>query len=110
MTAGSGHADAIVVAAGASRRMGGIDKVLAPIGGRPLLAWTLEALAAAPGIDRIVVAIAPERIEEVAAASWLPSSVVAVVAGGTRRQESVAAGFAALDGPDDRVVLVHDGA
>ena len=35
---------------------------------------------------------------------------MAVVAGGVRRQESVAAAFAALDGPDDRVVLVHDGA
>jgi 2-C-methyl-D-erythritol 2,4-cyclodiphosphate synthase len=35
---------------------------------------------------------------------------VAVVAGGARRHESVAAGLAALDGADDRVVLVHDGA
>ena len=110
MTETSGRADAIVVAAGASRRMGGIDKVLVPVAGRPLLAWTLAALAAAPGVERIVVATGAERVRDVAAAAWLPESVVAVVAGGVRRQESVAAAFAALDGPDDRVVLVHDGA
>ena len=43
-------ADAIVVAAGTSARMGGVDKLAAPIGGRPLLAWTLDALA---GLGRL---------------------------------------------------------
>ena len=110
-------ADAIVVAAGASRRMGGVDKLFAPIAGRPLLAWTLAGVAAAPGIERIVVVAAPERLAEIAAADWLPPSVVAVVAGGARRQDSVAAGFAALEGvdredarDDDRPILVHDAA
>jgi 2-C-methyl-D-erythritol 4-phosphate cytidylyltransferase / 2-C-methyl-D-erythritol 2,4-cyclodiphosphate synthase len=102
--------DVIVVAAGASRRMGGIDKILAPIGGRPLLAWTLEAIGTVPYVERIVIVSAADRVGAVVGAPWLPTSVVAVVAGGARRQESVAAGFAALDPPDDRVVLVHDGA
>ena len=102
--------DAIVVAAGASRRMDGRDKLMAWIGDRPLLAWTLAALAAAPGIDRVVVAVAADRLAETAGAAWLPPCVVAVVAGGARRQESVAAAFVALDAPDDRIVLVHDGA
>ena len=35
--------------------MGGADKLAAEIGGRPLLAWTLAALAAAPAVGRIVV-------------------------------------------------------
>jgi 2-C-methyl-D-erythritol 4-phosphate cytidylyltransferase/2-C-methyl-D-erythritol 2,4-cyclodiphosphate synthase len=104
-------ADAIVVAAGTSSRMGGIDKLAAPIAGRPLLAWTLEALAAVPLVGRIVVVTAAERVGAVRDASWLPGQVVAVVAGGERRQESVALGVAALDvGGEDRVVLVHDGA
>ena len=104
--------------------MGGQDKLLAPIGGRPLLAWTLAALAGSPRVERIVVVAAPERVEAFRTASWLPSAVAAVVAGGTRRQESVAAGFATLTAlgtgrnadagadpaDDDRVVLVHDGA
>jgi 2-C-methyl-D-erythritol 4-phosphate cytidylyltransferase / 2-C-methyl-D-erythritol 2,4-cyclodiphosphate synthase len=113
-------ADVIVVAAGHSTRMAGQDKLLAQIGGRPLLAWTLEALDRVPGVERIVVVTAPERVAEFEAASWLPPVVRGVVAGGTRRQDSVAAGFAALgaldpasgagSSADDRVLLVHDGA
>ncbi|HYC07961.1 MAG TPA: 2-C-methyl-D-erythritol 4-phosphate cytidylyltransferase [Candidatus Binatia bacterium] len=105
-------ADVVVVAAGSSSRMAGLDKLTAPIGGRPLLAWTLSRLAAAPTVRRIVLVVAPGRLAELSAASWLDSAAVPirVVAGGTRRQESVAAGVDALDAPDDRVVLVHDGA
>ncbi len=90
--------------------MDGRDKVTARIGDRPLLAWTLAAIAAAPGIERVVLAVAPDRLAETTGAAWLPPCVVAVVAGGTRRQESVAAAFEALGAPDDRVVLIHDGA
>ncbi len=92
--------------------MGGLDKLIAPIGGRPLLAWTLEAIAAAPLVERIVIVTAPERVADLRAAPWLPERVVAVVAGGERRQVSVAAGLAALAPTDgaDRIVLVHDGA
>jgi 2-C-methyl-D-erythritol 4-phosphate cytidylyltransferase / 2-C-methyl-D-erythritol 2,4-cyclodiphosphate synthase len=103
--------DAVVVAAGASTRMGGVDKLAADVGGRPLLAWTLEALVAASTVRRLVVVTAPERAADVAAAPWLPAAVVAVVAGGARRQDSVAAGVAALgEGEPGDVVLVHDGA
>ncbi len=113
--------DAIVVAAGASSRMAGIDKLLAPIGDRPLLAWTLAAVAAAPEVERVVVVVAADAVETTRVAPWLPAKVVAVVAGGVRRQESVAAGLAGLEAVDpagsvdgraassDRVVLVHDG-
>ena len=87
--------EAVGVAAGASRRMGGVDKLEAELEGRTILRWSIEALAAA-GVDRIVIVTAPERIPAIAAADWLPDSVVAVVAGGERRQESVAAGVAAL--------------
>jgi 2-C-methyl-D-erythritol 4-phosphate cytidylyltransferase / 2-C-methyl-D-erythritol 2,4-cyclodiphosphate synthase len=107
------RADAIVVAAGRSTRMGGDDKLAVEIDGRPLLAWTLAALAAAPEVGHMVVVTAAERHAEVAAADWLPPGVVEVVAGGKRRQESVYAGFVALDRhhPDERgVVLVHDAA
>jgi len=104
-------ADAVVVAAGRSARMEGTDKLLADIGGRPLLAWTLAAFEAAPEVGRIVVTTAPDRVDALAAADWLPAKVHAIVAGGDRRQASVAAGVAALgDVPDERVVLVHDGA
>jgi 2-C-methyl-D-erythritol 4-phosphate cytidylyltransferase / 2-C-methyl-D-erythritol 2,4-cyclodiphosphate synthase len=112
-------ADAIVVAAGSSARMSGVDKLAASVGGRPLLAWTLDAVSAAPAVDRVVVVTAPDRVHALRDATWLPSSVASVVAGGDRRQASVAAGLAELDRldaragsgeADHRVVLVHDGA
>ncbi len=111
------RADAIVVAAGASSRMAGIDKLAHPIGGRPMLAWSIDALAAIDEVERIIVVAPADRVAEIRGAPWLSERVVAVVPGGTRRHESVAAGLAALDavaGDDpetvDRVVLVHDGA
>jgi 2-C-methyl-D-erythritol 4-phosphate cytidylyltransferase/2-C-methyl-D-erythritol 2,4-cyclodiphosphate synthase len=113
-----GGADAIVVAAGSSSRMAGIDKLLAPIGDRPLLAWTLSALASAPEVERLVLVVAADAVEATRSASWLPAKTVAVVAGGGRRQESVAAGLAGLGELESggssapvgrRVVLVHDG-
>lgn len=103
--------DAVVVAAGLAARMGGGDKLGLVVGGRPVLAWTLAALAAAPIVRRIIVVSNAARLAEVAAAPWLPSQVTAVVEGGSRRQDSVAAGIAALGkGSPTDVVLVHDGA
>jgi 2-C-methyl-D-erythritol 4-phosphate cytidylyltransferase/2-C-methyl-D-erythritol 2,4-cyclodiphosphate synthase len=108
-------ADAVVVAAGRSERMGGRDKLAASLAGRPVLAWSLAAIAASPIVRRIVLV----RSAEQAAAprpEWFPGKVVAVVAGGARRQDSVAAGIGALRSiedevpPERRVLLVHDGA
>ena len=105
--------DAVVVAAGASSRMGGVDKLAAVVGGRPLLAWSVAAIAASPVVDRVVVVVAPERAGDVEAAGWLPAGVE-VVAGGPTRGASVAAGVRHLASTDpgggDRPCLVHDGA
>ena len=93
--------------------MGGADQLLVEIDGRPLLAWTLAALVAAPEVTRVVVVTSAERRGEIAAAHWLPAAVVDVVTGGERRQESVHAGFVALDrdgSEETGVVLVHDAA
>ena len=99
--------------------MGGTDKLVHEIGGRPLLAWSIDAIGGLEAVERIVLVTGADRVEAIRSAAWLPSRVVAVVAGGTRRHESVAAGLAALDAldaaagrvpTDERVVLVHDGA
>ena len=110
-----GSADAIVVAAGASTRMGGTDKLLATMGGRPLLAHSLAALAAADEVGSIVVVTSDARRQALVGGGWVDPERTTFVPGGERRQDSVAAGFAALErvSPDasgDRVVLVHDGA
>jgi 2-C-methyl-D-erythritol 4-phosphate cytidylyltransferase / 2-C-methyl-D-erythritol 2,4-cyclodiphosphate synthase len=112
---GAGSADAIIVAAGASTRMDGTDKLLATIGDRPLLAHTVGALAAAPEIRSIVIVTTEERRATLLDGSWLPLDRTSFVDGGARRQDSVRAGFDALernapDAADERVVLVHDGA
>ncbi|HEX5823854.1 MAG TPA: 2-C-methyl-D-erythritol 4-phosphate cytidylyltransferase [Candidatus Limnocylindrales bacterium] len=112
-----GHADVVVVAAGTSQRFGS-DKLEADVAGRPLLAWTIDRLAASPLVERIVVVTTAERVDDVRDAPWLSPKVAGVVAGGARRQDSVAAGLGAVaeldaavpDESDDRVVLVHDGA
>jgi len=88
-----------------------MDKVLAQVAGRPLLAWTLSAFENAPDVEQIVLVTSTDRVADMASATWLPAKVTAVVAGGDRRQTSVAAGVAALsDAADERVLLVHDGA
>ncbi|MGZ6267343.1 MAG: NTP transferase domain-containing protein, partial [Candidatus Limnocylindrales bacterium] len=76
--------EAVVVAAGSSSRMGGLDKLDAELDGRSVLRRSVEALASA-GVERIVVVTSQARIAVTAAAAWLPIQVVAVVAGGARR-------------------------
>ena len=100
-------ADAVVVAAGVSRRMGGLDKIDAALCGRPLLAWTLDALRHARSVRRLIVVVAAGRLADLSQADWLAPFDAELVAGGERRQESVAAGATLADAP---VVLVHDGA
>lgn len=105
-------ADAVVVAAGRSERMAGRDKLAVEVAGRPLLAWSLAAIAAAPVVERIVL-VRPAGQAALPRPAWLPDKVTAVVAGGARRQDSVAAGVQALHATgtaQDRVLLVHDGA
>ena len=92
---------AIVPAAGKSSRMGGEDKMFAPLCGVPVLARTLTVLDQAVLVDEIVVAAQPEKLEEVAA---LVSSAgirkpVRVVEGGASRAESVL--LAALEANED---------
>ena len=104
------HTAAILLAAGVSRRMGGLDKLWAEICGRPLLALALQRLAAVDEIEEIVV-VAPHArhaaIEELAAALGIATRL-RCVEGGEQRRDSVAAGLAAL--ADARWVLVHDSA
>jgi 2-C-methyl-D-erythritol 4-phosphate cytidylyltransferase/2-C-methyl-D-erythritol 2,4-cyclodiphosphate synthase len=109
------RADAIVVAAGASSRMGGGDKLLVTIGDRPLLAHAVGALASSPAVGSIVIVTTGERRRALEAGDWLPADRTTFAAGGDRRQDSVRAGFRALEVaiPDpggSRVVLIHDGA
>ncbi|MEI8243648.1 MAG: 2-C-methyl-D-erythritol 4-phosphate cytidylyltransferase [bacterium] len=103
---------AIIVAAGKSERMGvGTDKAFLSLGSRPVLAWSLLAFEQCHDIDQIVLVVRKEQIMATRGAVQMfgISKLRTIVAGGQRRQDSVANGLVALD-PDTRIVAVHDGA
>jgi 2-C-methyl-D-erythritol 4-phosphate cytidylyltransferase len=99
---------AIIVAGGSGERFGRAGgKQLAPVLGRPMLSWSVQAMAASSVVDAIVVVADPDRLSEFAAVAG--THAAAVVAGGPTRQDSVAAGLAAL--PEGvTTVAIHDGA
>jgi len=101
---------AIVVAAGSSRRMGGVDKVFARLGGKPVLARVIDAFQRCNPIDQIVVVLSKQNLERgrrlVAEQGW--SKVTEVYLGGKRRQDSVVAGLSRLK--NCHWVVIHDGA
>jgi 2-C-methyl-D-erythritol 4-phosphate cytidylyltransferase/2-C-methyl-D-erythritol 2,4-cyclodiphosphate synthase len=100
---------AIVVAAGKGLRVGGdIPKQFRLLRSKPIIRWSIEALAQA-GADVIVTVIAPEtRAEAEAALSGIEG--VRFVPGGATRQESVRAGLEALAEAAPSAVLIHDAA
>lgn len=109
------EADVVVVAAGESRRMGGgSSKLLLPLAGKPLLAWTLAPFQASPKVRRVVLVIRDSDREATSALvrrEGLTKAQGHYAAGGACRADSVASGldFLHRQGPAEWV-LVHDGA
>lgn len=96
---------AIIVAAGAGKRFGSA-KQFALLRGKSVLERSLEAFAAHPEVDEIVLVLPTD--EDGIRYRERGGKVVAVVPGGERRQDSVVRGLERLDsGPAD-IVLVHD--
>ncbi len=101
---------AILVAAGAGVRMGAaVPKAVLPLAGRPMAAWSAEALDAAGDLAVLVVVAPPGMEDDLARAVAGVRAPVVVVPGGTSRADSVRLGLAALP-PGADVVLVHDAA
>ncbi len=101
----TGPTVALIVAAGQGTRSGSVTpKQFAPLAGRALVAHAYAALAAHPGIDRVVVVIGEGQQELLHAALGPVDHVV----GGATRRESVANGLAAIG--DATRVLIHDAA
>jgi len=101
---------AIIAAGGAGRRLGGaVPKQLLELDGRSILERSVDAFAQHPAIAETIVVLPPNLAA--APPAWLIARGprVRVVAGGERRQDSVANGFDAVDASTD-VVLVHDAA
>jgi 2-C-methyl-D-erythritol 4-phosphate cytidylyltransferase len=103
-------AGAVIVAAGASRRMGEVDKVLVPLGGKPVLAWVIETFESCGSIGQVVVVVNEKNMVKVRQLienqGWYKVSELCT--GGNRRQDSVRKGLDRLDKCD--WVIIHDGA
>jgi len=95
-----------ILAAGSSTRAG-VDKVLADLGGHPILTWSLQAGRVA-GCFREIVVVAPAANVAAFSAATRAFAGVRVISGGATR---TASSWAALDAaPDADVVAVHDAA
>ena len=105
-----GNVGAVIVAAGRSTRMGGVDKTFVPILGVPLVAHTLDRFESFPQVDQIVLVLAEESLERgrelVHERNY--RKVAHICSGGQRRQDSVRNGLELLSPCE--WVLVHDGA
>ena len=100
---------AVIVAAGSASRMGGIDKVMAELGGEPMIRRTVRAFQNSDAITFIVIVTREDLIRPISALCRDMDKVVAVVAGGSSRQESVHLGLNALP-KGTKLAAVHDGA
>lgn len=100
---------AVIVAAGSASRMGGIDKVMANLGGEPMILRTVRAFQNCDAITSIVIVTREDLIRPISGLCRDMGKVVAVVAGGSSRQESVHLGLNALP-KGMKLAAVHDGA
>lgn len=100
---------AVIVAAGSATRMGGIDKVMADLGGEPMIVRTARAFQNCDAIASIVIVTREDLIRPISDLCRDMKKVAAVVAGGKSRQESVHLGLNALP-KGTKLAAVHDGA
>lgn len=100
----------VVVAAGASARMG-FDKVLADVGGLPVIVRCLKSFEEAPSVSEVVVVTRTDLVPEVArlCQDFGLSKVVKVIRGGEDRTQSARLGTLECD-PNAKLIAIHDGA
>lgn len=102
---------ALVAAAGSSSRMGGVNKLMEPLDGVPVLVRTLTALQLARQVDEIIVAAREEDLVEISRLchTYGVTKCTKVIRGGESRAHSVL--LAALEAPAETELLaVQDGA
>ena len=102
---------AIIVCAGNSSRMCGVNKILAPLGERLVIGITMQKFEACESVKEIIV-VARETdipaIEAEAKAAGI-TKLTACVTGGSTRQKSVINGIRCISSDTD-LISVHDGA
>ena len=109
-TPSRGTVGVVIVGAGRGMRMGGMDKVFAPILGLSMIAYSLKTFAMMREVNSIALVLSEKRLREARrlATAFGMGKVKAMCGGGERRQDSVRAGLEALGACD--WVAVHDAA
>ena len=103
---------AVVTAAGASRRMGGVSKMLLELGGLPLVVRTLRVFESSLHFQGVALSVPPDQVEhftEMCREHGL-TKVSWVVPGGRERQDSIRNALQALPAQPHDWVAIHDGA
>ena len=103
------YCGAVIVAAGSASRMGGIDKIMAPLGGEPVIVRTVRQFQQCDAIREIVVVTRSDLIVPIMDLCHDFDKVKAVVVGGDDRAASVNMGLNTLSSKC-RLVAVQDGA
>ena len=101
---------AVIVAAGNSQRMGR-DKIMMPLGDRPVIAHTLCAFQRCELIDEIVVVTRPERLQQIAdiCQEFDIDKIRKIIVGGKTRAQSAYLGV--LEASENAsLIAIHDGA
>lgn len=100
---------AIIVAAGTSQRMAGRNKMFVPLGGKPLLAWSVDTCEMCSFIPQIVLVLNDKDMRRghmlKERRNW---SKVVICSGGAQRQDSVREGLKQTGNCE--LVMIHDGA
>ncbi|MBI2847466.1 MAG: 2-C-methyl-D-erythritol 4-phosphate cytidylyltransferase [Chloroflexi bacterium] len=100
---------AIILGAGKGQRMGGFDKVFAPILGIPLIAHSVEVFESSPLVHQIVLVLSATNLNKglrlLEDRGWTKTREICL--GGQRRRDSVAEGLKRLSGC--QWVVIHDG-
>jgi 2-C-methyl-D-erythritol 4-phosphate cytidylyltransferase/2-C-methyl-D-erythritol 2,4-cyclodiphosphate synthase len=104
------HVTAIIAAGGRGQRFGGERlKQLLPVGGVPILSRSVAAFLAHPSVHEVVVALPQALVDDPPDYLRHASKPLRLVAGGERRQDSVANAFRAATAASD-VIVIHDAA
>lgn len=103
------YCGAVIVAAGSASRMGGIDKVMAPLGGEPMILRTVRAFENCEAVKEIIIVTREDLILPITELCAGLTKVRSVVKGGSSRQESVKLGLLAFS-KEVQLAAVHDGA
>ncbi len=100
---------AIVVAAGKSKRMKGIDKIRYSLGGKPVIEWSLSLFLTSPYFKEVIVVSTIDRFPflEKILEKYDSKKVIKMVEGGKERKDSVCKGLEVSKG---QYVAIHDGA